>query len=110
MDDYKVIVTNHALYSIAEIRDYIAFELSNPTAAVDHLHLFRSEIKKLSSMPDRYKPIDEQPWHDEGVRKVKVKNYYIYYWISEKEHTVYVTDVIYTGSDQPKWLEQMPMQ
>lgn len=110
MNEYKVIVTNHALYSMKEIRDYIALELLNPSAAINHLELFRSEIKKLSNMPDRYKFIDEQPWHDEGVRKVKVKNYYIYFWISDEAHVVYVTDVIYTGSDQSKWLEQMPMK
>ena len=110
MNEYKVIITYHALHSMTEIRDYIALELSNPSAAAGHLELFESEIKKLSNMPDRHKLIDEQPWHDEGVRKVKVKNYYIYYWISEEAHVVYVTDVIYTGSDQSKWLEQMPMQ
>lgn len=110
MHEYKVIITNHALHSMKEIRDYIAQELLNPTAAIRHLELFRSEMKKLSDMPERHKLIDEQPWHNEGVRKVRVKNYYIYFWISEEELAVYVTDVIYTGSDQPKRLEQMPMK
>lgn len=110
MDEYKVIVTSHALHSMAKIRDYIASELSNPTAAVYHLRLFQRKIKKLSSMPGRYKPIDEQPWHDEGVRRMKVKNYFIYYWISEDDHIVYVTDVIYTGNDQLKQLRKMLMK
>jgi toxin ParE1/3/4 len=70
MHEYKVIITNHALHSMTEIRDYIAKEFLNPSAAISHLELFRSEIKKLSEMPDRHKLIDEQPWHDEGIRKV----------------------------------------
>jgi plasmid stabilization system protein ParE len=110
MHEYKVIITNHALRSMTEIRDYIALELLNPSAAIAHLELFRSEMKKLSDMPERHKLIDEQPWHDEGIRKVKAKNYYIYFWISEEEAVVYVTDVIYAGRDQPKRLEQMPMK
>ncbi|MGI6057133.1 MAG: type II toxin-antitoxin system RelE/ParE family toxin [Bilifractor sp.] len=73
MHEYKVIITNHALHSMKEIRDYIALELLNPSAAISHLELFRSEMKKLSDMPERHKLIDEQPWHDEGVRKVRVK-------------------------------------
>ena len=110
MHEYKVIITNHALRSMTEIRDYIALELLNPSVAIGHLELFRSEMKKLSDMPERHKLIDEQPWHDEGIRKVKAKNYYIYFWISEEEAVVYVTDVIYAGRNQPKRLEQMPMK
>lgn len=109
MDDYRAIVTDHAINSMRKIRDYISSELLNPEAALSHLQLFQKEINKLSDNPGKLKPIDDQPWHDEGVRKVRAKNYYIYYWINENTHMVYVTDVIYVGSDQPKWLEKMPM-
>lgn len=110
MDEYNVIVTDHAFYAMAAIRDYIALELSNPTAAATHLRLFRAEIKTFSVTPKRNKRIEEQPWHDEGVRKTRVRNYYIYYWVAEDEHAVYVTDIIYVGSDQVKRLEQMPLK
>lgn len=105
MDKYRIIITDHALESMREIRDYIALELYNPAAAVEHLREFRKQIKKLlSDNPDKFRAIDEQPWGDEGVRKFRVKNYYIYYWINDDDRTVYVTDVIYVGRDQPKWL------
>ena len=48
MDEYNIIVTNHALRAVAEIRDYIAIELVNTSAAVNHMQLFRSEIEKLA--------------------------------------------------------------
>lgn len=110
MDKYKVIVTDHAMDSLREIRDYIAYEKFNPTAAAHHLRLFQQEIGKLSDSPEMYKLIDEQPWHDEGVRKIRVKNYYIYYWIKKEKRIVYVTDVIYAGRDQPKQPDEMPMR
>lgn len=53
MNEYKVIITNHALRSMIEISDYIALELLNPSAAIGHLELFRSEMEKLSDMPDK---------------------------------------------------------
>lgn len=109
-DEYRTIVTDHAIHAMADIRDYIAEELLNPSAALSHMRLFREEIRKLSYSPGKYKVIDEQPWRDIGVRKIRAKNYYIYYWIDETAQTVYVTDVIYVGSDQPKWLDQMPMK
>lgn len=40
MHEYKVIITNHALHSMTEIRDYIAMELLNPSAAISHLELY----------------------------------------------------------------------
>jgi hypothetical protein len=39
MNEYKVIITYHSLHSMTEIRDYIALELSNPSAAAGHLEL-----------------------------------------------------------------------
>lgn len=111
MSDYPVIITTHAIQAISEIRDYIAVQLLNPTAARTHLELFREEIKKLADDPYNIKTIDESPWsHEMGVRKIRVKNYYIYYWIDEEISTVYVTDVIYVGRDQPRWLRKMPMK
>ena len=109
MDEYRVRLTLHARQSIVEISNYIADELLNPSAAIDHVEKFYSEIRKLSDHPEKYKLIDEQPWRKEGIRKIRVKNYYIYYWISEREHVVYVTDVIYAASDQSRWLDKMPL-
>ncbi|MGN0274433.1 MAG: type II toxin-antitoxin system RelE/ParE family toxin [Chordicoccus sp.] len=111
MNKYRIIVTDHALQAMTEIRDYISFELSNPSAARKHLEAFRTEIRKqLTTMPDKFHPISEEPWGSEGVRKFSVKSYYIYYWIKEESLTVYVTDVLYAGSNQKKRLSGMPME
>ena len=55
MNKYRIIVTDHALQAMTEIRDYISFELSNPSAARKHLEAFRTEIRKqLTTMPDKF--------------------------------------------------------
>ena len=41
--EYKVIITNHALHSMKEIRDYIALELLNPSAAISQNGLNRCQ-------------------------------------------------------------------
>ncbi|MFC2661562.1 MAG: type II toxin-antitoxin system RelE/ParE family toxin [Eubacterium sp.] len=110
MDDYRVVVTEHAVSAMEEIRNYISDVLMNPGAAIEHMKLFVTEIQRLSDNPGRLKPIDEQPWHDIGVRKIRVKNFYIYYWVEDEKHIVHITDVIYVRSDQPKKLDKMPME
>ena len=40
----------------------------------------KAEITKLSSFPKKHALIDEEPWRTEGVRKIVVKNFLIYYF------------------------------
>ncbi len=71
------------------------------------LKLLREKIKKLSYLPERNPKICEIPWGDKGVRKLIVKNYYVYYIISETEKTVKIIAVIYGRRDQASRLEEM---
>lgn len=101
---YKLIILPEAQQDIREIVLYIARELVAPQAAVKLQDAFEEEINSLAIMPERIKTVDEQPWKDAGVHKARVKNYYIYFIISESECAVKVMAVIYIGRDQERWL------
>ncbi len=60
-------------------------------------------------MPERIKLTDEEPWRSEGIHRMRVKNYYIYFWIDEDNHRVQITSVIYVARDQVAQLELMEM-
>ena len=64
-------------------------------------------MQTLSEMPQRIKTIDEEPWGSYGFRKIRIKNYYIYFWINEKKKQVQIIAVIYVKMDQVKQLEKM---
>lgn len=66
-----------------------------------------SGIMSLQTMPYRVKLIDEQPWGKLGFRKIRVKNYYIYFWIDENRKEVHILAVIYVRRDQAKQLEKL---
>ncbi len=104
MQDYKVKLTPQAVEQLYQIRNYIALELLSPDTARTMLELLRESIEKLSYLPERNPKIDEQPWGNRGVRKLIVKNYYVYYIIFESEKIVKVIAVIYGKSDQAHWL------
>ena len=40
---------------------------------------------------------------------MRVKNYYVYFWIDEGNSKVQITAVIYVARDQAKQLEKMKM-
>ena len=99
-EKFKVIITPVAQDDIRNSVMYIAHELANPQAAIALQNEFRKEITSLETMPSRYKVVDEQPWGALGVRKVKVKNHYVYYVTDDENKTVSVIAVIYVRMDQ----------
>ena len=103
---YKVIVQPEAQQDIREIVLYIARELAAPQAALDLEDEFAKEILSLANMPERVRIVDEEPWREGEVRKIRVKNYYIYFVIDEEEAAVKILAVIYVGRDQEKQMKK----
>ena len=110
MNEYEVRVTRLALGQMKEIVHYISNDLMAPDAADNLLDKMKAEITKLSSFPKKYALIDEEPWRTEGVRKIVVKNFLIYYWVDDENNRVQVTAVIYSMRDQIRKLSNMDME
>lgn len=106
---YGVHITQYAEQSMRDISHYIAFELMAPDAAVRLLQMIRKEISSLKFMPDRIHLTPDEPWRAMGLHRMRVKNYYVYFWIDEEKDLVYVTDVMYVRRDQKTQLEFMPL-
>lgn len=109
-DQYKLIILPEAQKDLREIILYIVRELAAPQAALNLQDEFQKEINSLARMPKRIKTVDEQPWKDAGIRKTRVKNYYIYFLVDDEEMAVKVNAVIYMGRDQSKQLADRKME
>lgn len=101
-------MSEDALKSMAEISDYISYDLASPIAAKNLINLIIKEISGLSYMPERIRLVSDEPWHSHGIHRMNVKNYYIYFWINEEESIVKIFDVTYARQDQKKQLERIP--
>ena len=107
MEQYTVKITEQAADHLRLIKEYIANELQQPNAAKKLLALFKEQMMVLSLMPHRVKCVEEKPWGELGFRKIRVKNYYIYFWINEEKKQVQIIAVIYVKMDQEKQLEKL---
>ncbi len=107
MDSYKIIITPDAEEDLVELRNYIADVLLARDTARNYIRTIRKEIGSLSELPARYKPVDDEPWHSRGVRRIIVNNFFVYYRIDEEHKRVYILNVIYARRDQLRVLEQM---
>lgn len=110
MKTYTVRITRQARDHLRGIKAYITDELLAPEAANNTIARLKKEIKSLSKMPERIKLTDEEPWRSEGIHRMRVKNYYVYFWIDDENSKVQVTSVIYVARDQAKQLELMEME
>ena len=104
---YNVRITPQAEQSMQEIASYIAVDLMEPQTAVKLLCALKKAVDSLDMFPGRIHLTSEEPWHSLGIRRLVVKNYYVYFWIDETNLCVHVTDVIYAGQDQPAQLADM---
>lgn len=110
MKEYSVKITRQAREHLRAIKRHIEEELLAPDAAKNIINELKKSIKSLSKMPGRIKLTDEEPWRSEGIHRMRVKNYYVYFWIDEDNAKVQVTSVIYVAREQVAQLELMEIE
>ena len=100
MEHYEIIMTPDSIRDLSDLRNYVADVLLARETALKLIQHIRGEISKLSELPGRIKPMDDEPWRSRGVRRLLCKNFYVYYRIDEAAKRVYVLNVIYARRDQ----------
>lgn len=110
MDDYSnytVKITRRARQQLQEIVQQIDSVALSPNAGLRLVDKLEKEIMSLSVFPARAPLTEEEPWHSQGVRKLLVKKYFIYFWINEDARKVQVTAIIHSRRDQLQHLWNM---
>ena len=95
MTKYSIDISNLAERDIWDAVSYIQEVLFQPESAKRIYHSIKEQISSLSTMPERYAAIAEEPYTSMGVRKVCAENYLIFYIVNEKTKMVSIIRVIY---------------
>lgn len=109
MEQYRVKMTDHAIGQMEETVRYISKVLQAPETALRWADRLEAEMASLDRMPDRYPLTPEEPWRSDGVHKMPVGNFLVYYWIYEEARIVWITAVVYGRRDQLDQLQRMPL-
>lgn len=102
MKQYKIAITDLAEMDLECAGDYIAYELKNPTAAVNTVRGIRKQINSLTNFPERNELDEDELLAELGVRQDYYKNYKIYYVI--EEDTIYIVRILHMLVDSKAWL------
>ena len=102
----KIVYTNTARRDLREIYEYIAYTLLVPNTAKAISETIMREVRSLESLPERNPLYQDEPWHSQGVRFLRVKNYLAFYTVNPDADTVSVARIMYGGRNISRQLEE----
>ena len=104
MREYPVKITEKALGDMDGIHEYIAFNLQSPENAMGQYNRIADRVLELGFFPEKFRLVDFEPERSQGLRRMLVDNYSVFYVF--KEELVTVTRVLYSASDIEKRLKE----
>jgi len=96
---YQIRITKNSEQDIYDTIRYIDYILKNPDAADNLLKQIEKISHLLEEFPKKFPLVDDPFLKPLGIRSVSVKNYLLFYIISEKEQTVYLVRFLFSKSD-----------
>lgn len=97
-------VTEEALSDMEAIYRYIAEKLLSPENALGQYNRIADEILSLQIFPERYRLVEFEPERSQGLRRMLVDSYSVFYVV--REDRVIVTGVLYSASDITRRLKE----
>ena len=104
MREYPVKITEKALVDMNGIYEYIALNLQSPENAMGQYNRIADAALGLGFFPEKLRLVDFEPERSQGLRRMLVDNYSVFYVF--KEEVVIVTRVLYSASDIEKRLKE----
>jgi len=99
MKGYKILMTQPAADDLKDITAYIANELREPAIAKKFVEKIKEVIMSISEMPARHSLVADEKLANQGIRKILVDNYLVFYIVSKKFETVTVVRILYARRD-----------
>ena len=103
--NYEVVISKKAKSDISKIYSHILHKFKSTINANSVLNKIYSELEDLSFMAGSYHLYPNEPWHSKGMHYYSVKNYSIFYDVTENidktdyDGVVTVLHVIYGKRD-----------
>lgn len=95
MGKYNIQITEPAENDLYQIRSYLSEELLEPAIANKLINKIGEAIFTLEEMPVRNAIVSDEKLAAQGIRKIKIENYVIFYIVSEENKMVTILRILY---------------
>ena len=99
MKKYSVYMTHTATEDLKGIVSYIANELREPSIAKKIVENIREAVMSLEQIPTRHSLLGDGNLAVQGIRKIVVDNYIVFYTVAEKDKVVTIVRILYSRRD-----------
>lgn len=99
MKQYKVLMTEPATDDLQSIARYIADELFEPAITKKLIGKIKEAVMSLAELPTRHGLVADERLAAQGIHKLLVENYIVFYVVSERETTVTILRILYGRRD-----------
>ena len=96
---YVILLEKNAEEQFLNIKSYIKNVLKNSKAAKDFENEVHKKFDNLEKEPYIYPFVND----NKKYRKISIKNYTAIYFVNEQKKTVYITAIVYSGSNYTKY-------
>jgi len=99
MKSCKVLMTQPAANDLQGIAGYITNELREPAVAKKLVNRIKEVVMSLAELPTRHALVADERLAVQGIRKLMVDNYIIFYVVAEKAAAITVVRILYSRRD-----------
>ena len=95
MNKYNIEITEPAENDLNEIGYYIKYDLLEPEIALKTIEKISNKILELEYMPFRNELVKDERLSLQGIRKLIIDNYIVFYNVSENVKMVTIIRILY---------------
>lgn len=95
MKKYKIKFSKDARNDLIDIYKYVSNNLQEPNIAKKLIQKMRKEIYELENSPQMYSIINDNFLKRLEIRKIRVKNYFVFYSINIEASIVEIIRIMY---------------
>ena len=99
MKKHSIFMTHTATEDLKSIASYIANELREPSIAKKLVGNIKEVVMSLEQMPTRYSLLHDANLAVQGIRKIMVDNYIVFYIVYEKDQVVTIVRILHSRRD-----------
>ena len=105
MKDYIVEISETAEKDLENIISYLRYTLAGDIIADKYKILFKQGLKDLENVAGSMPILDEKLTGHKNIRKIKIRNYIIFYVVNEELNKVFVVRIGHAFMDWEKYLK-----